>query len=61
MTPKEIAEEYLSAHNDYVSALKALLNDLDLAWRDNDRARCDLLCDAIIVLQSLGRDSEKSA
>ena len=58
MAPGEIAEEYLHTHKDYVDALKALLGDLDHAWRRGDRARCDLLCDAMIEMQRMARQNE---
>jgi len=55
MTPGELAEKYLRAHKDYVDALKALLGDLDLAFKRGERARCDLLCDAMIEMQRTKR------
>ncbi len=63
MTPGEMAETYLRAHATYVDALKALLGDLDDAWRRNERARCDLLCDAMIEMQRLAhaRDDAKKS
>lgn len=58
MTPGELAEKYLRAHKDYVDALKALLGDLDLAFKRGERARCDLLCDAMIEMQRTKRCQE---
>lgn len=58
MKPGEIAEEYLRAHEEYVEALKALLRDLGQAWSQGERARCDLLCDALIHMQRTAREQE---
>lgn len=58
MTPLKIAQEYLQEHNDYVEALKALLNDLDSAFRRKDRTQCEFLCDAMLALQKLNSKSE---
>jgi hypothetical protein len=60
MKAGEIAEQYLQAHNEYVDALKALLNDLDLAWRAGEKDRCDLLCDAMIHMQRMAREREEN-
>lgn len=59
MTPGELAEKYLRARKDYVDALKALLGDLDLAFKRGERARCDLLCDAMIEMQRTKRCQEE--
>lgn len=59
MTPGELAEKYLRAHKDYVDALKALLGDLDLAFKRSERARCDVLCDAMIEMQRMKRRQDE--
>lgn len=59
MSAGEIAEQYLLAHNEYIDALKALLKDLDLAWRNGEKDRCDLLCDAMIQMQRMAREREE--
>lgn len=58
MSACEIAEHYLQTHKEYVDALKALLKDLDLAWRGGEKERCDLLCDAMIQMQRMARERE---
>lgn len=57
MKAGEVAQEYLRTHKEYIDALKALLADLDQAWRSHDSARCDLLCDAMIHMQRLEQES----
>ena len=51
MTPLRVAEDYLRKHGEYVAALKVLLEELDFARRQGERADCDFLCDVMIEMQ----------